>query len=231
MNKTQLSVCLAADMGFAPKGLSMMVSALLGNRASVVYASSITYDYSDICKNNIGGAQVRIFDILPRTIDITHLTQPGHEIVKEYFSYENICGEYNNFSFFGSLIYSPILVQLTNVYSSFRFHGSEHYLSMDLAINAPLVTRLRSPCILGVVNTPRIGGTERPSGHYTRFEPIFACDVFLKNKYAVLSSHYMDMTPFFISQREKCKFFKENYTGYENEIEQLYTSALREKLV
>lgn len=231
MKKTKLSICLASDIGFTVDGLTNMLSAMSKHGASVVFSSSKSYKYADLFSGLSEEPNERLYSILSKFPYVHELTQPGHELIEEYFSAENICGEYNDFSFFGSLIYSPILNLISDDCFNYRFHGFEHYLSMDLAINAMLITRLRVPCMVGVLDSPRIGGTERPLDHYTRFESIAACDAFLRNKYPVLKSHFNEMKPFFISQAKKCEFFRTNYIGYDSEINRLHDAAVTESFL
>lgn len=225
MKKTRLSICLAADIGFTKIGLSTMIQALKKTGATVVYPSGCSFSYQDILTGEYEFRQADYFNVLQNFSGASQITQPGIEIVPEYFSENNINGEYNNFSFFGALIASPVLHALGSNFFNYRYHGFEHYLSMDLALNSNLVTRLSAPCLQSVIGTPRIGGTERPNDHFTRLEPIVACGDFLKYKYFVLKKYFGDMGLFFVSQINKGQFFKDNYLGYETEIDSLIIFA------
>lgn len=228
MKKTSLSICLAADIGFTSNGLSLMVDALFRTKASIVFPSSYLSKYEDIIIGANNAQKENYFDVLEGLSREPEIIQPGIDLVKEYFSEQNISGEYNNFSFFGALISSPILHALGSRFFNYKYHGFEHYLSMDIATKSNLVSRLSTPCLMAVVGTPRIGGTERPTDHFTRLETIIACSDFLKNNYFTLKRYFKDMNPFFISQIDKCFFFKANYVGYEDEINKLILVAKKQ---
>lgn len=225
MKKTSLSICLSADIGFTSGGLSLMYEALLRTGASVVHPSSVSYRHQDILNNRDELYELTHRNVVEGFRGESEVVQPGIEIVQEYFSENNISGEYNNFSFFGALIVSPVLHAVGTNFLNYRYHGVEHYLSMDLAINSHFVTRLSAPCRLAVIGSPRIGGTERPTGFYTRLEPIAACQSFLKAKYMALREYYGDMEPFFLSQEAKCEFFRNNYDGFTVEVESLLEAS------
>lgn len=228
MKKTSLSICLAADIGFTSNGISLMIDALFRTKACVVYPSSYQFKYHDIIISAYNAHKGNYFDVLEDLSKEPEIIQPGIDLVKEYFSEQNMTGEYNNFSFFGALISSPILHALGSSFFNYKYHGFEHYLSMDVATKSNLVCRLSAPCLMSVVGTPRIGGTERPTDHFTRLETIIACSDFLNNNYSILKSYFKDMDPFFISQINKCFFFKENYVGYEDEINKLIQVAKKD---
>lgn len=225
MKKTSLSICLAADIGFTSGGLSRMYEALLRTGATVVFPSGVFYRHRDIVNNRDALYEVKDSNVVERFPGESEVVQPGIEIVQEYFSENNINGEYNDFSFFGALIVSPVLHALDTNFNNYRYHGFEHYLSMDLAINSNFVARLSAPCKISVIDSPRIGGTERPCDHYTRLEPIAACQSFLKAKYMALREHYGDMEAFFLSQEAKCEFFRNNYDGFTVEVESLLKAS------
>ena len=124
------------------------------------------------------------------------ITQKGIDIISEYYSSLNINGEYNDFSFLGALISSKILHNLGRRFNNFSYHGFEHYLSMELAMNAPIVTRIYDELYLAIIGAKRLGDTSRPSDDYTRFEPILACEQFLDNHYPSLIAHYKTLDLF-----------------------------------
>jgi len=218
MKKTRLSICLPFDIGFTKTGLSKMIQALIRTGASVVFPSGCWVSYKDVLNNEADLDQTNYINILRTFPGESEMVQSGFEIVHEYFSEKNINGEYNDFSIFGALIVSSVIHALDSNFLNYRYHGFEHYLSMDLAINSSLVTRLSAPCLQAVIGSPRIGGTERPSDNFTRLEPIVACSDFLESKYFLLRKYFDDLEPFFTSQINKCQFFKDNYQGYEDEI-------------
>jgi glycosyltransferase involved in cell wall biosynthesis len=217
MKSTDFSMCLAADIGLETRSLSLMVEEMFKNKSPVVYASSNLSTYNStqgVLKNSYNS-----LDVLSGVDD--NKSSLGIDIIKEYFSTDNICGEYNNFSFFGSLIYSPLLKLLSQDYLAFRFHGLEHYLSMELALSASSITRLKRPCLRAIVGAPRIGGTQRPTDFLTRIEPIMACQKFLEKYELILKNHLSSIEYFHNAQKEKCIFFQQNFTGYESEIQKL----------
>lgn len=217
MKSTKFSMCLAADIGLENKSLSMMIGEMIDNNSTLVYASS---NFSVFNKElNLFEKSIKPLDVLGshQGNKISH----GIDIIEEYFSDVNICGEYNNFSFFGALIYSPLLNLLSQDYLSFRFHGAEHYLSMELALSSASISRVKEPCLHAIVGAPRIGGTQRPVDHYTRMEPIMACQKFLDKYELVLKRHLSSISHLYDSQRQKCLVFQNNYGGYEFEIKKL----------
>ena len=225
MKKTRLSICLPFDIGFTKTGLSKMIQALIRTGASVVFPSAYSASYKDILSIEADHLQTNYINILRTFQEESEIVLSGYEIVKEYFSEKNINGEYNDFSFFGALIVSSVIHAIESNFLNYRYHGFEHYLSMDLAINSSLVTRLSAPCLQAVIGSPRIGGTERPPDYFTRLEPIVACNDFLESKYFLLKKYFDDLGPFFTSQINKCQFFKDNYQGYQEEISRLIKNS------
>jgi glycosyltransferase involved in cell wall biosynthesis len=218
MKDKTLAVCLASDLGFAPQGLNKLFRALKQSGSPVVFGSTIMMPFAGInAKPDLGTEEV--FDTLAHyPKELRQVTCSGVDVVKEYYSPHNINGEFNYFSIFGALIYGPILHSINDAHRNFKFHGYEHYLSMQLAWACPTITRLRDACLLAVLGAPRIGGTERPMDHYTRLEPIVACQRFLESKYFALKPESGSTVPLLQSQIDKCDFFEANYAGYKTEV-------------
>lgn len=217
MKTTEFSIFLAADVGLEKRSLSVMMTEMQKRKSQVIHPSSYLFDYEE--KNGVNLASKKYFGVTNQVCE--QETVSGIEQIEEYFSDCNISGEYNNFSFYSSLIHSPVLRSLSQDYLAFRFHGSEQFLSMELAINSTYVTRIGHPCLHTIIGAPRFGDTERPRDFYTRIETIVACQRFLKKYDLMLRRHIPSGTRLHKSQIDKCHFFKKNYSGYEDLIEDI----------
>lgn len=217
MKTSEFAIFLSADMGLEKCSLSIMMAEMLKGKSQVVYPSSNIFAYEENYGMDL--MSKKYFGVVDQGLNQSQAH--GIEIIREYFSNLNISGEYYNFSFAGSLIYAPILKALSSDYLAFRFHGMEHFLSMELALNASNVTRLNRPCLRVIVGAPRIGGTQRPGDFFTRLEPIVACQRFLRKYELVLSRNIPAFDDLYQSQIDKCQFFVKNYSGFDNEIRNL----------
>ena len=225
MASSNYAMCLSADIGLTKTGLLTLLSIQQDHGALVSYGGGEVFPYSDF--QSIRSMDKSCFDF---EIDLESfsplineckskiLVHSGIDLVDEYYSDLNLCGDYNSFSFFGALINSKVLTDIGASHMSFKYHGFEQYLTMHLAIRCHLVARTNITCLRGIAGCPRIGGTQRPLNSFTRLEPIISSQKFIDDFEAILIASATSLEKYFIAQIYKCNYFLKHYSGFEEHV-------------
>lgn len=212
--KADVVVFLAADIGLADNAVEIMLSKMLEQGSSVVVPRAANFRH-DI----VGGDGLPTYDqpaeIVESVFEGKERELAGAEVLSLFYSEENIASEFYNFSIFGALIDGALIRALPKQCVNYRYHGFEQLMSMQLALLAPRISFIPQVCFQCFVGQPRVGGTERPNNFLTRYEPILAAEVFLRDNEAMLIATGIELRKFREFQLKKIRFFRKNYMGFE----------------
>jgi hypothetical protein len=202
-------IIMASDMALQPNAVESMLRIAQKTSASIVMPRSKNFTIESKIDNNYKNNSIVVKSLFNENIELS-----GIEIIKNYFSDENINGEFFSFSFAGSLIDGGLLYSISRSRIGYRFHGMEQYISMELALNANKIFLLNQFHLINFLGHPRLGGTERPNNYLTRLEPILACEQLLNENKCVLLSLKFDFLSARKSQIRKIIYYYKNYSGF-----------------
>lgn len=215
-------IILASDMALQSNAVESMLAIANNTCASIIMPRSNNYIIENIIESEYKNKSVEVKSVFNQNIELN-----GVDIIKYYFSNENINGEFFSFSFAGALIDGGLIYSVNRTRIGYRFHGLEQLLSMELALNANKIYLSNQFNLINFLGHPRLGGTERPKNYLTRLEPILACEQFLSENKCILYSLNFDICSARKSQINKILYYFKNYSGFfENLILILFKNIL-----
>ncbi len=99
---------------------------------------------------------------------------PAQDLINLFFSIHNIDSEWTHFNFLGALINGGYFRSIGVKRLPMHDHGWEEYLSLHVLSFTSYVYLIDKPLLYLYVNNVRYGSAARPTGFYTRYEPLFA---------------------------------------------------------
>jgi glycosyltransferase involved in cell wall biosynthesis len=209
-----LAIVLASDMALADHAVEDLISLRASTGSSVIMPA--TRNYNSLLLNKYSGRD--FFDqpfesLQPLTESVSKFS--SCDILKRYFSYENLTGEFFRFSVCGCLFDGALSAGMARNYTRFKFHGGEQYLSMSLLIRAGSVTYSPSELLWNFYGHQRIGGTQRSNSDIGRMECIQACQMVLEENEFFLLAEGVDVNEMRVNQVEKAVYFKKHFRGFD----------------
>jgi len=102
LKMTSLALVLSSDQGLASNAIEVMVRAKEDSKADIVYSAYKNFDVSSLDSNSVFSFSEHPFTV--ETLGImANQTYPSMQVFENFFSDENLIGEYYGFSLFGSL--------------------------------------------------------------------------------------------------------------------------------
>lgn len=173
------SIILPADCGLRSDAVEIMVRTQEAYHSTWVRPGSVRFPVSDT-----GGAKdfLQIPDATEEPmVTIAH----SSDVLRRYFSHENIDGEFDTASWVGALIAGSVWQDAGVKSVPFKWHGFEQYVAMRLLVADFHYAFIDLPLEVDLDGATRYG-TERPRYGYTRLETIEAAGlVFRENRLAV----------------------------------------------
>ncbi len=176
------SIILAADSGLRADAVDRMLDIQDFYDASWVRPRAVGLPLGEVERSK------DLFSI-PRATSEPHVAVVNSwEVLRRFFSEENIDGEFDTASWAGALIDQEVWKMAVIEPVPFKWHGLEQYVAMSLLLAKFRFAFLDMPLEVAVQGAVRYG-TERPPGDYTRLETIQATHrIICRNRSAVLEA-------------------------------------------
>lgn len=175
----QQSIILAADCGLRADAVELMLRTQEAYRADWVRPNSVGFSVNDIARAK-NALQIPLVAEEPM-ISVAH----SSDVLRRFFSDENIDGELDTVTWAGALIAGSVWQNAGLETVPFKWHGAEQYVAMSLLVADFDYASIELPLEVGLQGAIRYG-TERPQDDYTRLETIEATGlVFRENRLAV----------------------------------------------
>ena len=213
VDPNSLAMILPSDYGLAPNAIQRMVEILLGTNSSIVYTSCREYDIRKM-KNKVNFSFANSSFIEVNHGDINTSKLSSVDVLKKFYSDENINGEFNGYSIFGSLFEGNLLSNFPSEWSGFAGHGFEQFLSLSLLLRSESVYYCNENLLYNIIGVPRIGGTERLESDIYRIDCIMATQRIIEDYSILLESKGIDVDELRLSQIEKARYFLKHYSGF-----------------
>lgn len=220
---SSMTIFMSSDMGLAPNALQRMASRLKESSSQIIMPAISEYELERVHANReILMSHNSDYD-KPSLYEVAQEVD-SMEIMKRYFSDENIAGDFFNFTFFGCLFYGDIMRAPPTNFLRFKQHGCEQYISMILLLRAQSVFCETEKLLRNILGVPRIGGTARLGDDLGRVECMSAAQLIIDEYDFILYGRGVDVSALRKSQIDKAEFFNMHFEGYNG-----YTDALIEK--
>lgn len=169
------SVILPADCGLRVDALGLMTQAQKSHGAQWVRPRSLGFPVSETVR------AMAALQSVDTAAEPTIRTVASSEVLRRFYSEENLDGELSTASWGGALIDGWIWQHAGLDTLPFRWHGAEQYVTMRLLLSDFRYAFLDLPLEVQLHGAPRFG-TERPGDDYTRLETIEATGLLLRQR-------------------------------------------------
>ncbi len=161
------SIILASDCGLRADAVEQMVDIQELHSAGWVRPRAVGLPLGEV-----EGSKDLI--LAPHAVGEPHVNVvDSWEVLRRFFSEENLDGEFDTASWAGALIDQEVWKNAVFEPIPFKWHGFEQYVAMNLLLARFRFAFLDMPLEVALQGAVRYG-TERPSGDYTRLETIQA---------------------------------------------------------
>jgi glycosyltransferase involved in cell wall biosynthesis len=134
-------------------------------------------------------------------------------LIRQFFSSHNLTSEWTHFTFIGALIDGNYLRSIgLNRYPMFD-HGLEEHLTLYILSFSDYVYLLDDIVINLYTNNVRLGTAARPSGFFTRYEPLFAEIKYLRDFEPLFLRHDFPIVRMYVATLWKLLFTLIRYPG------------------
>lgn len=173
------SVILPADCGLRVDALELMIDAQKVHGASWVRPTSVGFPVGETVR------AMSALQIPNEAAEPTIRTVKSSDVLRRFYSKENLDGEFSIATWGGALIDGRVWEHAGVDDIPFRWHGAEQFITMRLLLSDFRYAFLDLPLEVQLHGAPRYG-TERPRNDYTRLETIEATGLVLRrNRRAV----------------------------------------------
>lgn len=161
---------LPSDIALFPETLEILVGALRDTNAQIAFAPGKLFETHNEASKFLSASS----DFFSGREKFETEKIASSRLITEFYGDGNLGGEYQRFSFVGSLGEGHLFSQLGLLHSCYQFHGWEFQNSMLLASKAKHIVLLRKQLRVAVTGLEKFGGARRPTTDWTRIEPILA---------------------------------------------------------
>ncbi len=164
-------IIIPADVNLTPTAIEEMICVQKGNNdVAVIFPRTIVRD-SGTESSKIKPAEIESPVPWPHKKSGKILAR---DLINLFFSIHNINSEWTHFTFLGALINGEYFRSIGIKRLPMHYHGMEEYVSLHILSFTSYVYLIDKPLLYLYVNNVRYGSASRPTGFYTRYEPLFA---------------------------------------------------------